>query len=303
MRAEMQYELTAADTQVVLALVRAGSLGEAARRLGLDASTVFRAVQRIERGLGQRLFERSRSGYRPTELGGRLAGYGERIEATLDAARLATDALAPALTGAVHVTTTDTVLSGLLPPILAELTLRHPGLRLDLDTSNGLASLTRRDADIAVRATRRAPEHLIGRAVGALRIAVFAPAAQAARLRDPAAWRECDWAAPDLALSHHPSVAWRRRHYPEIEPRYRVNNVMSVCELVEAGLAMGVLPIFLARDRPGLAQMSPPLDEDESQLWVLAHPDARHLPHVSAVYAHLADALTRALAEAGGAAD
>jgi lysine/arginine/ornithine transport system substrate-binding protein len=42
---------------------------------------------------------------------------------------------------------------------------------------------------------------------------------------------------------------------------------MSVCELVEAGLAMGVLPVFLARGRPGLAQVSPRLDEDESQLW------------------------------------
>jgi DNA-binding transcriptional LysR family regulator len=301
MRAEMQYELTAADTQVVLALVRAGSLGEAARRLGLDASTVFRAIQRIERGLGQRLFERSRAGYRPTELGGRLAGYGERIEATLDAARRATDALTPALTGVVRVTTTDTVLSGLLPPILSALAARHPGLRIDLDTSNGLASLTRRDADLAVRATRRAPAHLVGRAVGPLRIAVFAPAAQAARLRDAAALGACDWAAPDLAPSHHPSVAWRRRHYPALEPRYRVNSVMSVCALVAAGLAVGVLPVFLARGRPELVQVTPPLDEAESQLWVLAHPDARHLPHVSAVYAHLGEALARALRDDGAA--
>lgn len=47
MRAETQYELTAIDMQTVLALVRAGTLAEAARRMNLDASTVFRTVQRL----------------------------------------------------------------------------------------------------------------------------------------------------------------------------------------------------------------------------------------------------------------
>jgi DNA-binding transcriptional LysR family regulator len=80
MRAKTQYELTSADTQTILALVRAGTLAEAALRLGIDASTIFRSVQRIERGLGQRLFERSRSGYRATPLGAQLARHAERIE-------------------------------------------------------------------------------------------------------------------------------------------------------------------------------------------------------------------------------
>ncbi|WP_323122192.1 LysR family transcriptional regulator [Burkholderia alba] len=303
MRAEMQYELTAADTQTVLVLVRAGSLAEAARRLGLDASTIFRAVQRIERGLGQRLFERSRNGYRPTELGRQLAQHGERIETELDAARAAAgDGGVPSLAGAVHVTTTDSVLSGLLLPVLADLAQRHPALRFDLDTSNGLASLTRRDADIAVRVTKRPPEHLIGRVLGPMRIAVFASASSGLRADDRAALGGSDWAAPDIALSNHPSVLWRRRHYPEIEPRYRVNSVMSVYELVAAGLAIGILPVFLARERPEIRQITPPLDESESLLWVLAHPEARHLPHVSAVYARLAERLSCALADDVGGA-
>ncbi|MCZ2898764.1 LysR family transcriptional regulator [Burkholderia thailandensis] len=302
MRAETQYELTAIDMQTVLALVRAGTLAEAARRMNLDASTVFRTVQRIERGLGQRLFDRSKRGYRPTSLGSRLAQHGERIEAELGAARIAAGPDTAALAGTVHVTTTDSVLSGLLLNALGELAARHPALRFDLDTSNGLASLTRRDADIAVRATKRAPEHLIGRAVGPLRIAVFASASSPLRAGDFDALARCDWAAPDIALSNHPSVDWRRRRYPDVEPRYRANSVVSVCELVASGLAIGVLPIFLANAYPGIRQISPPLDDAESQLWVLAHPDARHLPHVSAVYSHLCAALARALADDGGLA-
>ena len=73
MNAKTQYDLSPTDLQAVLALQRGGNLAQAGERLGVDASTVFRTVQRIERGLGQTLFERSRTGYLPTELGQSLA--------------------------------------------------------------------------------------------------------------------------------------------------------------------------------------------------------------------------------------
>ncbi|MDO8770964.1 MAG: LysR family transcriptional regulator, partial [Burkholderiaceae bacterium] len=73
MNAATQYKLSAQDVEVVLALVRAGTLAEAGERLAVDASTVFRSLQRIEKGLGQRLFERSRTGYQPLELAQVLA--------------------------------------------------------------------------------------------------------------------------------------------------------------------------------------------------------------------------------------
>ena len=68
MNAKTQYKLSAADLEVILALSRTGTLALAGNRLGQDASTVFRSLQRIEKGLGQRLFERSRQGYQPGEL-------------------------------------------------------------------------------------------------------------------------------------------------------------------------------------------------------------------------------------------
>ena len=85
--ASAQYELSPADLRVVLALARRGTLAAAGELLGVDASTVFRALQRVEKGLQQRLFERTRGGYRSSELGAQLARHAERIEAELEAAR------------------------------------------------------------------------------------------------------------------------------------------------------------------------------------------------------------------------
>src|ERR1700741_2918600 len=87
--AKTQYELTAADLEVLLALARGGTLAEAASRLYADASTVFRSLQRVEKKLGQRLFERSRNGYLATDTMLEIARHAERIESELEAARAA----------------------------------------------------------------------------------------------------------------------------------------------------------------------------------------------------------------------
>ena len=154
MIASTQWRLSALDLEVVLALVRAGNLAEAGERLSLDASTVFRTIQRIEKGLGQRLFERSRLGYLPSELTQELAGHAEQLEARLELARSAAQESPEQVAGAVRITTTDTFLHGLLAPALRDLQRMHPLLTYDLHASNELAILTRQDADIALRATR-----------------------------------------------------------------------------------------------------------------------------------------------------
>jgi DNA-binding transcriptional LysR family regulator len=138
MIARTQYQMTPGDLELTLTLVRGGTLARAGERLGVDASTVFRALQRIERGLGRLLFERTRLGYLATELATELAEHAERMEATLEAAR-STVASAPSqVSGTVRITTTDTVLHGLVAPALQGLRTVHPLLGYELHTGNEL---------------------------------------------------------------------------------------------------------------------------------------------------------------------
>lgn len=287
----MQYKLTPADLEVVLALSRFGTLASAGERLGLDASTVFRALQRVERGLGQRLFERTRAGYVANELGVDLAEQAERMEQALEAARSRVEATPAQLSGTVRITTTDTILHGLVAPALRDLGRLHPLLNHELHTGNELASLTRRDADIAVRATRRPPQHLVGKQIGPIKVAVYAARRGGARLFADVEAGRCDWIAPDDALPDHPSVTWRKRHFPKVLPRYRVNSILSVLELVALGLGVGIVPLFLVEGRKDVVRLTEPLDECETDLWLLTHPESRHLRRVGAVYTHLAQAL------------
>jgi DNA-binding transcriptional LysR family regulator len=291
MNARTQYQIGAADLDVVLAMVRSGTLAAAGERLGVDASTVFRALQRIERGLGMALFERSRSGYLANELAQALAEQAEQVETALEAARSAAQQQPDRVAGTVRITTTDTILHGLVAPALKPLRAAHPLLDYELHAGNELASLTRRDADIAVRATRRPPQHLVGRHVGPIRVALYTAKKSPIKRFDDVA-PATPWIAPDDALPEHPSVVWRKRRFPKVQPAYRVSSILTVMELVALGLGVGVLPLFLAAPRSDLRQLGEVLDECQTELWLLTHPESRHLRRVSTVYGHLAATLS-----------
>jgi DNA-binding transcriptional LysR family regulator len=290
--ARTQYVLSPSDLEIVLAMTRTGTLAGAGERLHVDASTVFRSMQRIERGLGRPLFERSRSGYAANELALTLAEQAEHMESALEAARSATQARPEQVSGSVRITTTDTILHGLVAPALKALAAEHPLLAYELHAGNEIASLTRRDADIAVRATKRPPQHLVGRHLGPIRVALYAakkgPVKRYADVESGAA----PWIAPDDALPEHPSVLWRKRHLPKVAPRYRVNSILSVMELVARGLGVGILPVFLAEGRTDLLALTDALEDGQTELWLLTHPESRHLRRVAAVYGHLAQVMT-----------
>lgn len=296
-----QYSLTPADLQLLLALVRGGTLAGAAQRLGADASTVFRTLQRIEKALGQRLFERSRQGYLPSDTMLALARHAERIEAELEAARTAASGTGGEVAGRVRLSTTDSVLRGLVLPCLGPLAARHPLLQLELRSTNELVSLTRRDADLALRATPRPPQHLVGRPLGTIRFAVCGARATAGAspaaitgpddLTDPADLASLDWIAPDEAMPEHPSVLWRRKQLPRLVPRHLVDGILGVVDAIRCGLGVGVVPLFMLSREPGLRALTAPLAGCESPLWLLAHPESRHLQRIAAVYQHLAQAI------------
>ncbi len=242
--------------------------------------------------MGRALFERTRSGYLATELASELAEHAERMEAALEAARSAVESEPSQISGSVRITTTDTILHGLMAPALRSLCSVHPLLSYELHTGNELASLTRRDADIAVRATKRPPQHLVGKLIGPIRVALYTGRNGELRTYADVEAGKCDWVAPDDALPEHPSVVWRKRHFPKVAPQYRVSSILSVLELIAKGLGVGIVPLFLAEGRIDVVRLSDPLDECETDLWLLTHPESRHLRRVGAVYSHFANQMS-----------
>lgn len=194
------------------------------------------------------------------------------------------------VSGTVRITTTDTILVGLVAPALKALQAQHPHLRYDLRVSNELASLTRRDADIAVRATHRPPQHLVGKRIGSIRVGLYAGRASGITYADVEAGRT-PWLAVDDAIPDHPSVGWRKRHFPKVMPTYFVNSLQIAAEMVGMGVGVGILPLLMAQERRDLVPLRDLQDANQSELWLLTHPESRHLRRIAVVYGHLAQTL------------
>lgn len=284
--ASTHYRLDYPDLSLILALVRGGSLARAARLLQVDVSTVFRSIRRLEAALGQPLFEKSRSGYLPTSLAQALAEQAERAEQALEAARIGVEQGGEVVSGTVRLTCTDSVLQALLLPALARFMPDYPALTLELSTSNDFANLSRRDADIALRLTRTPPEHLVGRNLGRVTYRVCAGTTYL-RAGSPDDLASMTWIAPDDFLPDHPTVAWRRQSLPGVVPAYRCNSMLSITELVRAGLGVAALPDFLIDERQGLMPLGEPLEGYDTALWLLTRPDCRALRSVVTLFDEL----------------
>jgi DNA-binding transcriptional LysR family regulator len=291
MNASTQSQLTAADLEVLLALVRTGNLAQAGKRLGANTSTVFRSVQRIEKKLGQTLFSRSRKGYFATELAQQIVVHAEKIETELEAARAVSLGTQNEVSGLVRLTTVDSILYNLLMPNLAGLAAQHPKLQLELVTSHQVANLNKRDADIAVRATSRPPEHLVGHCLGRADFAIYGANSLFKGKRALKSLDEYDWVALDDALPEDPTGKWRRKNYPKVVPRYRVDSLVAVGEAVRAGIGIGAMSTYKAKFDPSLRALTPELENCSIDIWVLTHPDSRHLRRIAAVYSYIAQTI------------
>lgn len=287
------------DLRIVNAIAETGSLAAAARRLKVNHATVFRRIEAFEAHLGAKLFDRSKGRYIPTAAGAELARTGAEIErtATESLRKVAGHDLRP--TGSVRVTTTDGIANGLIAPMARACRAAHPGILLELIMSNEFYNLSKRDADIAIRATRKPPEHLIGKKVGVVAMAVYG-SRHYLKNRGSKDLTSHDWIALDDSVGHNASLGWLGRIMSLDEVAYRTNSFTGVASACVAGLGLAVLPCFIGDQQPVLRRMSSLIDECANDLWILTHPDLRDTVRVSTVFEALRQELSKAVSLLAG---
>ncbi len=291
-----QGSLSLTDLHLVTALAGAGSLAGAARRLGLNHASAWRRLGAIEARLGARLFDRARTGYAPTPAGEEAIAAADRVLREIDGLERRLAGKDVAAHGTVRLTTTDTLL-GLVAPVLAGLRTTHPGVAIDLVTANAFFTLTRRDADVALRPADAAPEGLVGRRLAGVATAVYAAPGMAGR-----AVEALDWLAPDDGLAHLGSAKWIAAHVAPERIVLRASGLPALQAAARAGMGAAPLPCFLGDADAGLVRMTEPLAAMASSLWLLTHPDLRRTGRVRAVMDALAAglAVARPLLEGAG---
>ncbi|HEY8612865.1 MAG TPA: LysR family transcriptional regulator [Roseomonas sp.] len=273
------------DFRLIDAVAATRNLPAAAARLGIDHSTVFRRLKQVEALLGTPLFERHRSGYTLTPAGEEVAALAARVDEDITSVTRRLSGQAPAPAGEVRLATSDSLLSDLLMPMLARFRRANPAIRLDLVTGNAALNLSRRDADIAVRATDHPPDVLVGRRAARIAWALYGVAGTAAA--DPLA--EANWVCLGENLAGLKVVRFAHAAVPAGRLAARFDTVLGLAHGVAAGIGVGHLPCFIGDAWPGFVRLSPVEPDYASDLWLLTHPDLRHTPRMRALLDSLAE--------------
>jgi DNA-binding transcriptional LysR family regulator len=261
----------------------------AARRLGVHHSTVARRLEHFERQLGAVMFNRTPDGLKLSADGQLVLLQAEQVEGQIDDIERVLVGRDQRLQGHVRVTFPEPVGTGFLMRDLAHFVAGHPAISLDFIGSYESLSLTRGEADVAIRVTDAPPEHLVGRRLGQYAVAIYGTT-EYVRDHDPHSQPEaCNWI--DWSLARGISETVRLDTFPDVPSRTRSPHAPLQMAAIEAGVGIGALPCALGDANPALQRLSEPVVAQE--IWLLTHPDLRNAARVRAVMNCIVDSFRR----------
>ena len=276
-----------------LAVAETGSLSAAARALGLSQPTLGRHIAELEAALNTPLFTRTPRGFDPTQAATALIPAARQMRDAAAHLALLAAGRETALTGTVRLTASRIVAYHLLPPILADLRQKEPGIEVELVPSDSTENLLFREADIALRMYRPTQLDVVTRHLGDLKMAVYAAKSYLDRVGRPEtpedllAMEFIGFDRSDLVLRMMAAmgIIRKREDFP-----MRCDDQVVYWALVRAGCGIGAAQTVFADADPLVERCAPFLDLPALPVWLTAPQALQQNPRIRRVMDHLANA-------------
>lgn len=271
------------DLKFLLAVYRTKTYSAAARHLNVDSTTVSRRLSALQHTVEADLFHRlGDATLQLTPLGETIVRHAERMERETEAIAQATGEQANKIVGTVRITSVPLVTNKLLAPALSSLFSLYPDLRVKLVPDARDLSLTRREADLAIRLARPAVggSQVKARRIGTLEYGVFV-----SKDIEPDKADRLDWIALDDTLAHLPQSKWLANLCKSNHARLsglRVMDGETALEAAASGIGKAVLPLIAGCDDARLQRVEagklPHLPGRE--IWLLSHAEQRDIKSI-----------------------
>ena len=279
------------DLKFFLEVARTRKASNAAKRLGVDYTTVSRRITSLETGLGTLLFEKSRTtGFILTPEGQRLLGYAETIESTLHMACEQVSGSGVALSGHVRMGCTEGFGSFFITPQLSHFVDAYPAISVDILPLPHFISLSKREADIVIALER--PEHgaYVCCKLTDYRLRLYAtqgyldaraPIRQTSDLDGQPFVSYVD----DLAFSSE--LLYLANLLPGASANLRSTSVIAQYAAALQGRSMAVLPCFLAAQDPRMVAVLPDEVALTRHFWMYCREDLRKLKRITLLWDYI----------------
>lgn len=291
------------DIQIFLEVARCERLTDAARRLGLDHSTLSRRVRRFETQLNTQLFERSTRGYRLTEAGQRLLGHAEEMARHAIDARETLADQNHQVSGQIRLGVTEGFGTWVIAPLLAAFCERHPGITVDLLALPRMINLSRHEADLAITLDRPTSAGLVVSRLCDYALRLYGSQAYLQRHGTPRSLAELAHHrligyVDDLIFSEQlnylvPLLGAESGHGTPAHFSLRSTSVSTQCSAARHGAGLAILPCFMASGCKDLVGVLNDKVEIHRQFWIVSRQEQRQLARIRLLWEFLRDAAER----------
>ncbi|CAB3714534.1 hypothetical protein R8871_04351 [Paraburkholderia graminis C4D1M] len=272
------------DMRHFIALAEAGTLSGAARKLKVDHATVARRIAALEHALGETLVDRLARRWRLTEAGLDVARVAEGMQTQAHALEMAVRSRNTGARARVVVSAPPAFASVFLAPRFAELASRHPEIELTLLGTQPMISLSRQEADIAVRLTQPTEPSYVSRRIGSVSYGLYA--AQGYISRASGEWQ---FIAYHAALDHVPEQVWLLDFAGGRRIGFRSNDLVSQLAAAREGLGIAAFPHFFAADDERVIALPVDAEKLSRDIYLIAHVDMRRQAAVRLVMDFIAE--------------
>jgi DNA-binding transcriptional LysR family regulator len=238
------------DIVVFTKVVETRSFTGAAEQLGLPKSTVSRKLAQLEERLGVRLVQRTTRKLALTEIGEMYYERAARIVADLHAAEQVVMDMQQSPRGRLRVTAPIDLSALFLGRIIADFSVAHPEVYVELDGTDRVVDLIEENFDLGIRFGPLPESTLIAKKLGTIQSVLCAAPEYLAKHKAPTTVEELDDLDKVLFTPSARTQSWTLTHgdqtYEIARPaKFSSNNIMAVHDAVLAGLGISVLSEFV----------------------------------------------------------
>jgi DNA-binding transcriptional LysR family regulator len=243
------------DLRYFLRAAKAGTLAGAARRMGVEHSTIGRRLSALERSLGAPLVLRGPDGLTLTALGEELAPLAEEVERAVLAACELVESRRERVRLAV-----PSGFTGFFAERIAQLRAERPRLIVEILSGARAVDLRRGEADLAIRIGPVIDEELVLRKLCEVGWSLYGSKTYLARRpapADPTDLSGHEVIVYDGNLAGLPAAKWMAEHAARATVALRIRETPEMLTATVAGVGLAVLPCYLADAEPMLLRLTP----------------------------------------------
>jgi DNA-binding transcriptional LysR family regulator len=278
------------DFRYMLSVARTGTLSEAAQELRVSVSTVSRRITVLEDDVGTALFEKKTRGAVLTTAGEEMLAVAEAMQSLTHDLDARIHGLDTRLEGEIRATSLYSLWK-LWAKDLRDFQRHFQAIELQLMSGFSVANMTEREADVAVRVAKTAPEHLIGRRHAEVAYAIYGTPDLVNEYGEKTPYSDYPWISWDFSVARGVDI-WLAENAPGAKIAARAERMPVMVECAKAGWGLTMLPCFTGDVIPELRRVGPYL-ELSGWIWVLSHPAMRGSARIRKFVGFMTELLAR----------